>query len=251
MSSAADIQQLAPGTVVTLYTIDHSDAGGPLLRFTPGSAEAAGAPVVVNFDGHVYLPLPVELAGVSASVSGQSARPTLTVSAVRSAATIALLGADNLRGARITRVRTLAQFLDGQPGADATRTFGEGIWRIERVGARSKTEVEWQLASALDFDNAKLPARQVLRDVCAWEYRRWDPAANAGAGGFVQAPLEVRCPYNYGHYFTADDVPTTDPAKDQCSRRLSGCQARYRNLRRPFNVLPFGGFPGLGVRAER
>lgn len=255
MSAAADTQNLAPGTVVTLYTIDHSDAGGALLRFTPGTADGGGFRVAVIFGGHTYLPLPVELTGVEAGVSGQSARPTLTISAVDAAASIAILGTDNLRGARITRTRTLAKYLDGEPQADPTRTFGEEIWRIEKIASRGKTEIEWQLASALDFDSAQLPARQALRDVCAWEYRRhsphFDPPGSPSLQLFVYSDDDVGCPYRGTRYYDSDDNPTADPAKDQCSRRLSGCRLRFEHADQLWTALHFGGFPGLGVSAER
>ncbi|MDD9822317.1 MAG: phage minor tail protein L [Gammaproteobacteria bacterium] len=241
------LQDLAPGEIVTLYELDNTVNGGRRLRYTPAVDAAAAPSRAVQFGGHTYLPLPVEMRGFKRAVDGPVARPELRISAVNAETTALLLGADNLRGARVTRFRTLAQFLDRRPTADATRRFGEEIWRVEKLTRRAKDEVVWQLASPLDFDAKKLPGRQVLRDLCPWQYRRWDAGANNNAGAWDYS--EAQCPYTGLAYFNAKDQPVVHAREDQCSRRLSGCLRRYP---RPSSSapgdtpLPFGGFPGVG-----
>lgn len=80
--------------------------------------------------------------------------------------------------------------------------------------------VQFALQSALDLDGVLIPARQIIRNVCTWQYR--------GDG----------CFYNGGPVADENDNPTTDPNKDRCSRRLSGCKKRFGNN----GVLPFGSF---------
>ena len=105
------LQDLAPGEIVTLYELDNTVNGGRRLRYTPAVDAAAAPSRAVQFGGHTYLPLPVEMRGFKRAVDGPVARPELRISAVNAETTALLLGADNLRGARVTRFRTLAQFL--------------------------------------------------------------------------------------------------------------------------------------------
>ena len=242
----ADTQRLNPGTIVSLYTLDATAQGGAVLRFSAGSGGGSEAREAVVYQGHRYLPLPVAVSGLKQDGAGPAARPTLKISAVNAATTATLLGMDNLRGAQLTRVRTLARYLDGAAEADPTRHWPPEIYRVEALMSRTKTELSWRLASPLDYDRKKLPGRQILRDVCAWSYRRWD--------GKAFDYSEVLCPYVGDRYFNARDQAVSDPAKDRCSRRLSGCRARYshrltfsngQQVQR-IDPLPFGGFPGVG-----
>ena len=41
--------------------------------------------------------------------------------------------------------------------------------------------------------------------------------------------------------FIVQALACFDPAKDQCSRTMTGCKLRFG----PFAELPFGGFPGI------
>lgn len=90
----------------------------------------------------------------------------------------------------------------------------------------------WQLASPLDLDNKQLPGRQILRDLCAWRYRRWNGAA------FDYGDAE--CPYTGSTYYDREDNVVAAAKDDACSRRLSGCRLRFDD-----NQLPFGGFAGV------
>lgn len=255
LPARADIQQLAAGEFVTLYQLDNRDNGGALLLFTPAVDGAPQPFAALRYNNSTYLPMPMEITGLKRALDGPAARPTLRIAAADALTTFAILGADNLRGARVTRFRTLSKFLDGKPAADPRRKFGEERWRVEKLSRRTKDEVVWQLASPLDFDAKKLPGRQVLRDICAWQYRRWDAAANHGAGAWDYT--DAQCPYAGAAYFDAKDRPVASAAQDRCSRRLSGCKRRFTvgvgapDAHGRYNAygedaLPFGGFPGVG-----
>ncbi len=224
---ARDEQNPYVGTVVSLYTIDASAGGGLTYRFVPGPFGGA----VVTYQTHIYTPVPIGIEGIAYGGEGAAARPKLTVSNVDRAIVASLLGADNLRGTTVSRLRTLTKYLDGGAQADPNRHWPEDRYRIERLASQDKTRAVWQLASPMDFDKKKLPGRQVLRDVCHWSYRRWDGA------GFVYS--HALCPYTGDLYFDDQDNPVTDAADDKCSRRLSGCRARFAG------ALPFGGFVGV------
>ena len=219
---ATDQQRLAVGTVVDLVTIDPAD--GPAYRFVTGPVGGA-SPV---YQGHTYAPRPIKIDGIKASGEGAIARPTLTISAIQRE-----VAGQDLRGATVTRLRTLTRYLDGAAEADPTRHWPADRWRVEQLVSRDATEAVWRLVSALDFDRQKLPGRQVLRDVCRWRYRRWD--------GTAWDYSQAQCPYAGNRYFDASGNATADPTKDRCDRRISGCRLRFAAPA----ALPYGGFLGV------
>ena len=229
-----DQQRLAVGTVVSLYTIDATARGGSVYAFTPGPVNGQAA----VYQGVTYAPLPIRITGVKAGGEGAVARPTLTASALDERLLAAVMQTDDLRGATATRLRTLTQYLDGETTADPDRHWPAEIWHIEQLIKRDKTEVVWRLASAIDFDRKKLPGRQVLRDVCAWRYRRWT--------GTRWDYTRAECPYTGTSFFDAEGNAVTAPDKDRCSRRVDGCRLRF-----PDQPLPFGGFIGVARVRQR
>ena len=231
MSIRGDEQRLALDAVVQLVTIDAAAIGGSLVRLTPGPLDGRA----VAYKGVGYQAAPVRVTGVRHGGRGGGGEPTLEAAADHAALLALAAGSDNLAGATVKLLETLEPYLDGRPGADATRHWPEQEWRVEALAGRDPKTLSWRLGGLLTFDGARLPRRQALRDVCSWEYRRWD------GGKFVYGD-RVECPYAGGKYFDAEDNAVTDPALDNCSRRIGGCQARYPNNA----LLPFGGFVGLG-----
>ena len=108
----------------------------------------------------------------------------------------------------------------GNPTADPTAEMVAEIWRVEqKSNEQPGLQVEFTLASPLDFGGQQLPARQIV-NICQWKYR------------------DANCGYTGSVYFDANDQPVSDPALDRCSMRTSGCECRFGTN----NPLPFGGF---------
>ncbi len=227
MSVREDAQKLDPGAVVELFALDARPAGGSTHRFVTGPWNGAAA----RYGGLAYSASPIELTGLEYRADGPAPRPTLVMSRLDAVVAAAALGAEDWRGARLTRVRTLARYLDGEPDADPDRHWPEEVFLVERLAEADGGTVAWQLASPIDFEGRRLPGRQILRDVCNWRYREW----RGGAWDYAHA----ECPYAGSSYFDAGDNPAPDASGDVCSRRLSGCKARF-----PGQALPFGGFLG-------
>lgn len=223
-----DEQRLAVGTVVNLYTIDATGIGGSVHRFVPGARNGA----LITYKALVYRPIPIEVEGIDYGGQGAASRPTMAISRLDQPFVSALVGLDNLRGARVTRLRTMDIYLDGEPDADPDRHWPIENYLIERLTRQDKSKMVWQLASPIDYDKKQLPGRQILRDVCAWQYRHWT--------GTAWEYKDALCPYTGSSYFDANDNPVTDPAEDKCSRCPSGCQIRF-----PRQAIPFGGFIGV------
>lgn len=221
-------QHAALGDVVTLFILDATVFGAPLLRFTPGTKDNAP----VSFQGNVYTPVPVEATGFE--WNGQSAppRPQLRVANINHLLTGLVAEHEDLVGALVTRIRTLAKYLDGSPNADGVYWEPE-IYSIERKTLQTNIHIEWELSSVLDQEGIMLPRRQVLRDTCTHRYRVWV----GGGSGFDYST--ATCPYTGSESFDELNQPTT-PDKDRCSRQLSGCRARFGQNA----VLPTRAFPG-------
>lgn len=234
MTLRADEQRDAVDAIVALYTLDATAIGGGVHRLVAAARDGA----TLRYQGVAYRPIPIELDGVDYRAGGTAARPTLAVSRLDTPFVAAALGADDFRGATLRRIRTLARYLDGAPDADPDRHWPAEAWRVERLVRQTRDRLVWQLASPLDLDLVRLPRRQVLRTVCAWVYRRW-----TGSAWDYSA---ATCPYTGDTYFDAEDARTDLPARDRCSRRLSGCLARFGR-----RSVPFGGFVGVGRTRPR
>ncbi|WP_227505948.1 phage minor tail protein L [Acinetobacter baumannii] len=113
-------------------------------------------------------------------------------------------------------------FPNGNPEADPTQHLPDQIWFIDRKVNESRVSIEWELASAFDFQGVQLPFGQVTKNACRWQYRSPD------------------CGWT-GGYFTKDDKPTDDPNLDACGKRVSSCTCRFGENA----VLPYGAFPGV------
>ena len=228
----------APGRLLSLFTIWDPQHG----RFGR-SWHFVNTDKAVTYDGNPHIPHPIELSTLK-NAPGASLRPTLRLSAVDTAATNTMLGSHNMRGATVTRTRTFGVYTDGGSyRIIRNAVFSTEVWRVEKLLRRDREEVTFQLASPLDFNNKKLPGRQVLRDLCVWTYRRWDPTANNNAGAWDLT--DVTCPYRGPAIFDAKNAVVTNKALDVCNRRLSGCKKRYGTA-----PLPFGGFPAVGLIAR-
>jgi phage-related protein len=108
------------------------------------------------------------------------------------------------------------------PTADPNQYLSRDVWVVDRKSAENPAVVEFELAAPIDVAGVMLPRRQVVANVCAWQYR----SAECGYAGRPVAD--------------ANDQPTNDPAQDRCGKRLSSCKLRFGNT----GVLPYGGFPG-------
>ena len=120
---------------------------------------------------------PVEATGFKYQ-KGQLPRPTLTVSNALGTITSILLTVNetttgnDLTGATVTRIRTLAKFLDavnfaggvnpyGTP--DSTAEFPQEIYLIDRKSQENREIVTFELATPSDMAGVRAPKRQCTR----------------------------------------------------------------------------------------
>ena len=229
MTVAADIQKPDPGALVELFELDATALGGDVLRWHNG-VNALGSDVV--FDGLLYTRLPVMASGFEKRGSGTLPRPKLSVANITGLVGALVREFDGLVGARVTRRRTFARYLDAvnfpggvNPEADPNAVFPDEVWFIDRKESENGVFVQFELAAAFDVAGVMLPRRQCVQNVCPWQYR------------------SAECGYTGGAVADKNDQATTDVAQDRCGKRLTSCRLRFG----AFAELPFGGFPGCGL----
>ena len=228
------LQRPAVDGFITLWTIDltHLDLG--ILRFTPTLGKN-GKPI--SFGGNIYLPFPIKADGFDRSTSGSNARPTLTISAKSLEITALLVGSVGLKGAKVTRTRTLARFLDDgeEPNKDAH--LPTEIYIINRASDWVAGDyVVEELVNALDLENSYFPKLVMQKNYCQFIYRKFD----IETGKFIYSKF-AQCPYTGNRYFNRENK-SCDNIEDNCSKTLNGCRARF-GLN---STLPFLGFPAIG-----
>jgi lambda family phage minor tail protein L len=108
--------------------------------------------------------------------------------------------------------------------ADPNARMPDEVYFIDRKTTETRDTIQWELASALDLANVRIPKRQVIANICQWAYR------------------STECSYTGTNYFNAEDVPVMSAGQDVCGKRLSSCKKRFSG------TLPFGSFPGIGQR---
>lgn len=109
MTIDTDIRSLNPGALVELFELDATSLGGTITRVHAGT-NGLRTPVV--WQGNTYTPFPVEASGFDYSGKGQLPRPTLRIANVTGAVGVLVRDYGDLQGAKVTRRRTLAKYLD-------------------------------------------------------------------------------------------------------------------------------------------
>lgn len=196
------------------------------LRFHSGMNQLLGP---VAWQGNVYTPWPINATEFATPSQGSPARPKLQVGNFGGTISALCRQYEDLLGVKLKRRRTLVKYMDaanfagGNPTANPAEEYPVETWIITRKANETPAAIEFELGSPLDLQGVKLPRRQVVAGTCLWAYR-------SGECGYAGGPVA-----DYAN------TPTSDPAKDQCSRTLKGCKLRFGEN----GELPFGGFPGI------
>ncbi len=177
----SDIQNVNPSAIIELFTLtlDNTLHGATTVyRFHAGTNLNANGKIV--WDGNDYLRFPIEATGF-AYQRGQLPRPTLTVSNMGTPSISAILltvnqttAGNDLTGAKVVRIRTMARFLDAANFSGATNPFGtpdpnaefpQEIYYIDRKKAENREVVSWELAAVFDLAGIRSPKRQCTRSL--------------------------------------------------------------------------------------
>ena len=181
-----NLQSTNPSAVIELFELTFdtdlhgSRAGVPtsnndtnIYRFHAGSNLNTSGDII--WQAKTYLRYPIEATGFSFK-QGQLPRPEITISNALSLITALMLevnevtAGNDLTGAKVTRIRTLAKFLDaanfsGGNGNAANNEFPREIYYVDRKSAENRDLVTFELASVSDLAGIRLPKRQCTRDI--------------------------------------------------------------------------------------
>ena len=214
-----ELGNLTPSAMVTLFEIDlskileaksipnlsaDSEAIGfkgnvdNTLRFH-NNIKVFNSKIVWN--GNDYYPVPIQAQGFENSSRGTLPTPTLSISSQseESITLISLLKHEILKmgdiiGAKVTRRRTFAKYLDwanfqfktdisGRPFSPQIQELPDGyepdpnaelpkdVYFIERKTGENKNSIQYQLSSILDLEGTLLPRRTIVSDKCTFPYR--------------------------------------------------------------------------------
>jgi len=177
----SELQAINPGSIIELFTIELNTAlhgSNTLYRFHNGANMNANGEVV--WAGNSYLRFPIECTGFEFGSTGTLPRPKIAVSNIFGTLTAIMQSVNettvgnDLNGAKFTRIRTLARFLDavnftgntnpyGTP--DPSAEFPQEIYFLDRKVTENRNVVTWEAQSALDLVNVKLPGRIATKEL--------------------------------------------------------------------------------------
>lgn len=230
------LQEIAPSSIIELFELQLNATQhgvSDTYRFHAGTNLNSNGELV--WAGNNYLRFPIEAEGFEYSGNGQLPRPKIRCSNIMGTITAVLLSLpDGLEGAKVTRIRTLARYIDAVnfPGnvnpygtPDPTAAFPAEVYYVDRKTVETRDMVEFELAAGFDLAGVRAPKRQCISNVCQWVYR------------------SAECSYAGTNYFDENDNVVPTLAADVCGKRLSSCKARFGSTAE----LPFGSFPGVGT----
>jgi lambda family phage minor tail protein L len=257
----SDLQGIAPTEIIELFQLklDADQHGATTTHYFSGARVGGAAGII--FGGQTYTAIPLEADGFSYNGQGSLPRPTLRISNLFSTITALIATLPNgLEGAEVTRLRTLAKYIDSEnfigdtyetyvvadywnvgyssnnTTADSTALFPKEIYYVDRKSAENRNLVEFELASAFDLAGVRAPKRQCISR-CQWVYKStecgYDPTV--GPGKNINGVQFTR--------FNANNEGVLTDAEDVCGKKQSSCECRFGDL----NELPFGGYPGIGT----
>ena len=174
----SSLQDINPSAIIELFTLQLSTAlhgANTIYIFHAGSNLNANGKIV--WAGNEYLRFPVQASGF-AFQKGQLPRPKLMISNGTGLISAILLSVNeetvgnDLTGATVTRIRTLAKFIDAVNFADGTNAtadpnaeFPQEIYSIDRKATETREIVEFELAAPTDLAGVRIPGRQATRSI--------------------------------------------------------------------------------------
>ena len=175
----SDLQKTNPSAIIEMFsltTVASLHGSTATYRFHNGTNGTGNGDII--WQGNTYVRMPITAEGF-AYQRGQIPRPTLTVSNALGTITAILLNVNSvttgndLTGATVTRIRTLARFIDsinfigntnpfGTP--DPSAEFPQEIYKIDRKATETRDIVQFELAAPFDLAGVRSPKRICTRD---------------------------------------------------------------------------------------
>lgn len=153
------LQQDILSGYIELFELDCTSIGGDIHRFTPSIPQNNQ---YITFDNQDYILIQIDFSGLSVKSDGSQARPTMSISNVNRVLLASVIALGDLVGAKLTRKRTFANYLDN--GSDPNpNAYIEDVFYISQKTSQSPSVITFELCTALDLTELKIPGRQCLK----------------------------------------------------------------------------------------
>ena len=182
MTLETDVQKGWHSAIVEMYDIDLTALTNDPEDIFYFTNQLKPDETKIQWKGKTYEPLPLISSGYETNTTGQIAQPVLTVANVFNTFTDVIKNLDDLVGGKVTRRRTFAKYLDGEPEADTLQEFPIDVYYIERKTDETILSITWQLNSVMDLEGLQLPRRVITQNHCLWRYR-------SSECGYTGAPI--------------------------------------------------------------
>ena len=192
----SELQKINPSSIVELFQLELITAiHGSNTKYYFHNGTNTNGNTNLIFNNIEYTKMPIEAEGFEFN-GKQTPRPRLRISNILGTFTTILLTLpQGLEGAKVTRIRTLARYVDnanftggeillengsnllledgfaidmdqginpfGTP--DPTATFDEQIFIIDRKTTENREIIEFELAATYDIHGVRLPKRQIAK----------------------------------------------------------------------------------------
>jgi lambda family phage minor tail protein L len=195
----AEASLLEPSALLTLFEINIADIGfsqgvvsqtdinqetNTVFRFHNNVKLTNSS---IYWQGKEFVAAPIQAEGFETNLKGTLPTPRLSLTVsdegipVLSQLKERIRELGDLSGAKVTRIRTFAKFIDAEnfygttsPAGfqpDPNAEFPRDVFYIDRKSKEDKFTIEYELGSILDVGDAKLPARLVVANSCPFSYR--------------------------------------------------------------------------------
>ena len=173
-----NLQSINPSAIIELFQLklDPSLHGHSTIYYFHAGSNLDGNNEI-KWNDQNYLRFPIQATGF-AFQKGQLPRPKLSISNATGFISTILLDVNkitvgnDLTGATVIRIRTLAKFLDKEnfsdglnPSEDKTAEFRREIYKIDRKATENREIVEFELAAPTDLVGVRIPGRQATRNI--------------------------------------------------------------------------------------
>ncbi len=216
---------------VELFRLYYDPVNEPSSFYPMCSSNNSESPII--WQDIQYNPLPIEFENLQISVD-RIERPKLRISNVGQLISQILRKKNDLKDAKIARVRTQLRFLDDRNFDGGENPFGApdpaqeivDTFIISQKLGENRQYVEFECTAPYDLSDFSIPARTVSPRYCNWQYRGcgcnyWGPpvekedgtpflSAPSGQFNFQSSALEWR----YGTFFNSGAQVYLETNKD-------------------------------------
>lgn len=155
-----DLEKAVISPFIELFSLDATMIGGSIYYFTPSKP---GVGNFLQYNGIQYSFIPIEFSGLDYATNGQQPRPMIKISNVSKVLLGAVIALGDLVGSKLSRIRTFEKYLDGQPTANPNQHLPIETFYVGVKKAHNKTMMEFELVSAFEKAQIKIPKEQITR----------------------------------------------------------------------------------------